>query len=318
MFSGFGSSYNEVKLSIDGISTSYLGGCGLSGCSLSLYLRNMNLTELPAGVFDGVEYLRGLHLQGNKLRTLPEGIFRNLSSLNKLDLQGNKLRTLPEGLFQNLSSLSQLYLHGNSLRTLPEGLFRNLRSLWELHLQRNKLRTFRDGHFRNLSSLKQLDLQGNCLRTLPKGLFQDLSGLRYLYLQNNGLEELPSSACAKRCWFDFLVLFAVDDFPSFALNSLAFLGNDSMTKTRKKQLCCWWLKARASCSVSYTYYICFFYYSQLVQDFSSTGCSNFIWLLSPNALRTLCRSQKTEIPWPEKPKLQLTPCGHVLWTWFFL
>ena len=191
-----------------------------------LLLENMNLTELPAGVFDGLEYLHRLHLRGNKLRTLPEGLFRNLSSLNKLDLQGNKLRTLPEGLFQNLSSLSQLYLHGNSLRTLPEGLFRNLRSLWELHLQRNKLRTFRDGHFRNLSSLKQLDLQGNCLRTLPKGLFRDLSGLRYLYLQNNGLEELPSSACAKRCWFDFLVLFAVDDFPSFALNSLAFLGND--------------------------------------------------------------------------------------------
>ena len=57
MFSGLGSSYNEVELSIDGISTSYLGGCGWRGCSL--YLANMNLTEtqLPAGVFDGLEHL---------------------------------------------------------------------------------------------------------------------------------------------------------------------------------------------------------------------------------------------------------------------
>ena len=60
-----------------------------------------------------------------------------------------------------------------------------------------------------------------------------------------------------------------------------------------------------------------FYTSQVVQDFSSAVCSNFIGLLSPNALRTLCRSQKAAVPWPEKPKLQLTPCGHVRWTWHF-
>ena len=44
---------------------------------------------------------------------------------------------------------------------------------------------------------------------------------------------------------------------------------------------------------------------------------DFIWLLSPNVLRTLCRSQKAAIPWPEEPKVQLTPCGHVRWTWHF-
>ena len=120
MFAGLGSSYNEFKLDIDGITTSYLGGCGRSGCSLSLYLKNMNLTELPAGVFDGLEHRDLiLSLQGNKLRTLPEGLFRNLSSLKQLDLQGNKLRTLPEGLFRDLSSLRYLYLQNNGLEELP-------------------------------------------------------------------------------------------------------------------------------------------------------------------------------------------------------
>ena len=60
-----------------------------------LHLENMNLTELPAGVFDGLEYLHRLHLQGNKLRTLPEGLFRNLSSLRILYLQNNGLEELP-------------------------------------------------------------------------------------------------------------------------------------------------------------------------------------------------------------------------------
>ena len=124
MFAGFGSSHINVKLSIDGISTSYLGGWGGS-LYWKLYLENMNLTELPAGVFDGLEHLNGdlfLSLQGNKLRTLPEGLFRNLRSLGELHLQGNKLRTLPEELFRNLSSLRRLYLQNNGLEELPSSV----------------------------------------------------------------------------------------------------------------------------------------------------------------------------------------------------
>ena len=90
MFAGLDTFTSEVKLLIDGIRTSYL-----REWSSSLYLENMNLTELPAGVFDGLEYLRELHLQGNKLRTLPEGLFRNLSGLRRLYLQNNGLEELP-------------------------------------------------------------------------------------------------------------------------------------------------------------------------------------------------------------------------------
>ena len=98
MFAGLGTSDNEVTLYIDGISTSSLGGWRWV-LRQSLYLENMNLTELPAGVFDGLEY-----------RTL------------LLSLQGNKLRTLPEGLFQNLSGLRYLYLQNNGLEELPSSV----------------------------------------------------------------------------------------------------------------------------------------------------------------------------------------------------
>ena len=119
MFAGIGTYTDRVvDLRIDGIRSSSVGG----GCYwyCSLYLANMNLTELPTGVFDGLEHLDlFLSLQGNKLRSVPEDLFRNLSSLKKLDLQGNKLRTLPEGLFRNLSSLRRLYLQNNGLEELP-------------------------------------------------------------------------------------------------------------------------------------------------------------------------------------------------------
>jgi len=81
----------KLRLEVDGSATSYLHPVE----GRYLHLENMNLTELPAGVFDGLEYLTELHLQGNKLRTLPEGLFWNLSGLRSLYLQNNGLEELP-------------------------------------------------------------------------------------------------------------------------------------------------------------------------------------------------------------------------------
>ena len=94
MFAGLGTSTSRVTLLIDGITTSHLGGWPEYDYSY-LHLENMNLTELPAGVFDGLEHLWRLDLRGNKLRKLPEGLFRNLSSLSHLYLQNNGLEELP-------------------------------------------------------------------------------------------------------------------------------------------------------------------------------------------------------------------------------
>ena len=123
MFVGLGTSTLRVKLFIDGITTSYLAW---HKHEFDLYLENMNLTELPAGVFDGVEYLRELHLQGNRLRTLPEGIFESLRFLQKLDLSKNALNSLPAGLFARQYRIREIDLSQNCLSTSPEELFGQL------------------------------------------------------------------------------------------------------------------------------------------------------------------------------------------------
>ena len=94
MFAGLGTSTWSVELFIDSITKSYLGRLLRDDLS-QLHLENMNLTELPAGVFDGLEDLRKLHLQGNRLRTLPKNVFRNLRGLRYLYLQNNGLEELP-------------------------------------------------------------------------------------------------------------------------------------------------------------------------------------------------------------------------------
>ena len=44
--------------------------------------------------------------------------------------------------------------------------------------------------------------------------------------------------------------------------------------------------------------------------------NGMLWFLPDCALRTLCRSRKARVPWPEKPQLQFTPWGHVRWACF--
>ena len=72
MFAGLGNS-TWVTLLIDGITKSFLDGGQSYSCYL--HLKNMNLTELPAGVFDGLEYLSDLYLQNNRLRNTSKKCF---------------------------------------------------------------------------------------------------------------------------------------------------------------------------------------------------------------------------------------------------
>ena len=136
------------------------------------------LSELPAGLFDGLSSLVDLHLASNDLTTLPAGIFDGLSSLDKLYLSGNEITMLPAGIFDELSSLTtRLELDGNELTTLPAGVFAGLTRLRSLHLNNNKLSTLPAGVFDDLSSLTFLDLKKNQLQSLPAGVFERLTKL---------------------------------------------------------------------------------------------------------------------------------------------
>ena len=71
MFAGLGNSglgkSKWVTLLIDGITTSYVGGWRL----WEFNLEDMNLTELHAGVFDGLEHLWKLSLKGKQIENAP-------------------------------------------------------------------------------------------------------------------------------------------------------------------------------------------------------------------------------------------------------
>ena len=56
---------------------------------------NNSLSDLPAGVFDGLTALDTLLLQSNSLSNLPAGVFSGLTSLETLRLDGNPVSPLP-------------------------------------------------------------------------------------------------------------------------------------------------------------------------------------------------------------------------------
>ena len=67
-----------------------------------LYSRNISITALKLGDFDGLTNLRGLNLSDNQLSSLPAGLFDNLTALETLNLHDTQLSTLPTGLFDRV------------------------------------------------------------------------------------------------------------------------------------------------------------------------------------------------------------------------
>ena len=157
-----------------------------------LILRYNKLATLPAGIFDALVNLRGLHLSNNQLTTLPVGIFDALVNLEDgLYLHNNQLTTLPAGIFNTLVNLRELYLYNNQLTTLPAVIFNALVNLRGLDLRDNQLTTLPAGIFDALAHLQWIYLNNNQLTTLPVGIFDALVNLQslYLYLNNNQFQE---------------------------------------------------------------------------------------------------------------------------------
>ena len=66
----------------------------------------LDLTVLPAGVFDELTALTTLNLRNNSLTALPAGVFDKLTALTDLDLSfSDSLTALPAGVFDKLTAL---------------------------------------------------------------------------------------------------------------------------------------------------------------------------------------------------------------------
>ena len=206
-----------------------------------LIMRKTGITELPAGVFNGLSDLRELKLDRNTnlatvysgtftglrlltdlivddsaLTELPDDVFDGLLVLETLDLSDNELTTLPKGVFDNLTYLEELNLIGNGLTGLEEGIFDELVDLERLYLSRNSLSFLSADLFSELDNLERLSLWKNSLDDLPDDIFKDLDSLEVLSLNENNFDELPAGVFddlsgLKRLYLDGNQLDALPD-----------------------------------------------------------------------------------------------------------
>ena len=206
-----------------------------------LIMRKTGITELPAGVFNGLSDLRELKLDRNTnlatvysgtftglrlltdlivddsaLTELPDDVFDGLLVLETLDLSENELTTLPKGVFDNLTYLEELNLIGNGLTGLEEGIFDELVDLERLYLSRNSLSSLSADLFSELDNLERLSLRKNSLDDLPDDIFKDLDSLEVLSLNENNFDELPAGVFddlsgLKRLYLDGNQLDALPD-----------------------------------------------------------------------------------------------------------
>ncbi len=153
---------------------------------------NSQLRGLSTAVFDNLASLKSLALRDIGLSEFPAGVFNNLTSLETLLLNRNQLSEVPRGTFDNLTSLDHLDLSNNRLSELPLGIFDKLTSLTYLNLSNNQLRELSLGIFDKLTSLRALELNDNQLSGLPFGIFDRLSILHTIALFNNKITRLPA------------------------------------------------------------------------------------------------------------------------------
>ena len=163
----------------------------LAGSLNVLYLNNNTLSQLHAGVFDGLANLEYLYLYYNELKEIPPGVFTDLVSLKKLDLASNALTDLELGIFAGLAQLRILSLELNKLSNLKPRIFEELIHLETLNVQSNNLTTIQLGGFKGLGRLLFLEMDRNQLRILTSGTFNGLNNLEEIDMDHNEIQTLP-------------------------------------------------------------------------------------------------------------------------------
>ncbi|GLH12158.1 Protein slit [Gryllus bimaculatus] len=78
-----------------------------------LSLSDMQLTDLPLGLFVYHEHLRFLNLSGNHFTHFPSQLLSPVPKLQELDLSRNRFRGLDERLLYRFESIRALHLHSN-------------------------------------------------------------------------------------------------------------------------------------------------------------------------------------------------------------
>uniref|UniRef100_A0A8C6XAT9 Ig-like domain-containing protein n=1 Tax=Naja naja TaxID=35670 RepID=A0A8C6XAT9_NAJNA len=100
------------------------------GKAHSLVLAGMQLTEIPADAFQGLDYLESLSFYDNHLSYVPTKALRGLPLLKFLDLNKNPITEIQPGDFKDMLHLEELSLNGmEELTGIHKGSFENLPEL---------------------------------------------------------------------------------------------------------------------------------------------------------------------------------------------
>ena len=150
-----------------------------------LDVSHLNISDIHASFFDGLDSLTALHLHNNRLITMPEALAELIrrDSLELLDLERqngfanpkpvHKLpMVFPGDLFQNLNNLKELWLAGLGMKELP--MFFNLPALENLFLTGNEFRYIYDNNFIDLPSLDHLALDLNHIKGIHCNAFSNV------------------------------------------------------------------------------------------------------------------------------------------------
>lgn len=183
-----------------------------------LNLSRMNLSEIPAEIFDSMpgtariiniscnriteldirvcDYVLVQRLIANEnlLTSIPTTISR-MTALKKLHLASNNLTTLPDS-FSGMRVLEQVDLSSNQLDSLPPSL--TALSLTSLNISRNNF-TNAPGEISSMEWLMDLDISFNRLTSVPVE-YSSLNHLITLNLDNNNIRDFPDKileACSE-------------------------------------------------------------------------------------------------------------------------
>ena len=165
------------------------------GALTHLFLRSnkLNLSVLRSDAFSKLSNLGDLNLGDNVdtgFTNLPTGIFSGLDKLAFLYLDKNRLSGLQGPLPSNLF---QLELQFNELTSLPSNLFSGLSKLGVLYIDGNRLTSLHPDIFQGLTALEHLLINDNSLTSLPGGLFSGPTKLQYILAYNNNFGHVPAS-----------------------------------------------------------------------------------------------------------------------------
>ena len=138
-----------------------MDAAALAAIPASLQFRNLGITALKPGDFDGLGHVTSLSLAQNALTDITPGVLDPLTGLTELYLSSNAIARVPAGIFDELTELTILRLSDNAIATVLPGAFDRLTKLLTLGLEDNHLAALPDGIFEPLTALSNLRVDGN-------------------------------------------------------------------------------------------------------------------------------------------------------------